>query len=137
MDRVRTRSPVYVRQKSISSSSGTSPRMSPMHRHVRSGSSGTFRRTQNNAAKAAAQRLAQVMAHQQADDDDEDEEDDDNMSVDFGMSAGGSIGPAAGRGMKPPSPRAVRPYTPPSPRASTRSPSPAVIGARSCLVCCM
>ncbi|XP_077219222.1 coiled-coil domain-containing protein SCD2-like isoform X2 [Tasmannia lanceolata] len=79
MDRVRTESPLYVRQKSISSSSvaSNSPMTSPMHRHghVRSGSTGisNFRRTQNYGAKAAAQRLAQVMAHQPTDDDDEED----------------------------------------------------------------
>lgn len=42
-----------------------------MHGHARSGSN-AGRRPQN--AKAAAQRLAQVMACQQADDDDEEDE---------------------------------------------------------------
>jgi len=36
----------------------------------------TVKRTQNVAAKAAAQRLAQVMASQTADDDDDDDDDD-------------------------------------------------------------
>ncbi|XP_077240560.1 coiled-coil domain-containing protein SCD2-like [Tasmannia lanceolata] len=77
MDRVRTGNPLYVSQKSIASQSGASdsPMTSPMHRHVRSGSTGisNFRRTQNYAAKAAAQRLAQVMAHQPAEDDDDED----------------------------------------------------------------
>ncbi|XP_058076591.1 coiled-coil domain-containing protein SCD2-like isoform X2 [Magnolia sinica] len=127
MNRVRTRSPVYVRQKSISSSTGASPMMSPMHRHMRSGSIGVgnSRRPQNNAAKAAAQRLAQVMAHQQT--DDEDDDDDDDMSVDYEplSASSSSIGIAAGRAMKPPSPRSLRSLGPPSPRAA-RSPSPAL-----------
>ncbi|KAF8394502.1 hypothetical protein HHK36_020712 [Tetracentron sinense] len=97
MDRVR---PVYVREKSISgtSESPSSPMISPMHRHVRSGSTGVanFRKTQNYAAKAAAQRLAQVMAHQPAEEDDEDD-----LSFDYNSSnATGSIGLAAGRAMK-------------------------------------
>ncbi|XP_038971061.1 coiled-coil domain-containing protein SCD2-like [Phoenix dactylifera] len=80
MERGRAGSPLYVRQKSISSSSGggaSSPMMSPMHRHVRTGSSGVanFRRQQNTAARAAAQRLAHVMAHQPAGDDSDDDED--------------------------------------------------------------
>ncbi|CAJ1977830.1 unnamed protein product [Sphenostylis stenocarpa] len=60
---------------------------SPSHSHSRNGHSrsssltltatgiSTVKRTQNVAAKAAAQRLAQVMASQTADDDDEDEDD--------------------------------------------------------------
>ncbi|KAJ8466208.1 hypothetical protein OPV22_028760 [Ensete ventricosum] len=92
MERLRAGSPVYTRQKSISSSTGvpSSPTtMSPAHplhhhqnRHLRSGSAGvgTFRRAQNTAARAAAQRLARVMAHQQADDDDDDEDDDELSS---------------------------------------------------------
>nr|XP_010904828.1 coiled-coil domain-containing protein SCD2 [Elaeis guineensis] len=81
MERGRAGSPLYVRQKSISSSSGgggaSSPMMSPMHRHARTGSSGVanFRRQQNTAARAAAQRLAHVMAHQPAGDDSDDDED--------------------------------------------------------------
>lgn len=43
----------------------------------------------NNAAKAAAQRLAQVMAHQSADDD----ENDDDLALDYAAISGtGSIG---------------------------------------------
>ncbi|URD90356.1 hypothetical protein MUK42_27111 [Musa troglodytarum] len=92
MERLRAGSPVYTRQKSISSSTGvpSSPTtMSPAHplhhhqnRHLRSGSAGvgTFRRAQNTAARAAAQRLARVMAHQHADDDDDDEDDDELSS---------------------------------------------------------
>lgn len=69
----------YERQKSIGTAGGgapTSPMMvSPLHRHARSGSTGV-KKTQNVAAKAAAQRLAQVMSTQSSADDDEDEEDD-------------------------------------------------------------
>ncbi|KAJ7957490.1 coiled-coil domain-containing protein SCD2 [Quillaja saponaria] len=83
MDRRRTgtESPVYIRQ--YSESSGTvgpsSPAMSPVRNlHARSSSAtgiSSIKRTQNVAAKAAAQRLAQVMASQTADDDEEDEDD--------------------------------------------------------------
>ncbi|KAL7161914.1 hypothetical protein ACSBR2_042402 [Camellia fascicularis] len=79
MDRRRTESPVYTRQWSGGSSStgSSSPAMSPAHPHSRlppaTGLS-TIKRTQNVAAKAAAQRLARVMASQAP--DDEDEEDD-------------------------------------------------------------
>ncbi|XP_020581030.1 coiled-coil domain-containing protein SCD2-like isoform X2 [Phalaenopsis equestris] len=80
MEKGESSSPVYERQKSLSGSTTgnpTSPIMSPMNRHVRSGSVGivNFRRTQNSAARAAAQRLARVMAHKQA--EDESSEDDD------------------------------------------------------------
>ncbi|KAL6996859.1 hypothetical protein U1Q18_006987 [Sarracenia purpurea var. burkii] len=76
MDRRRTESPVYSRQWSAESrnTESSSPAVSPAHLHSRippaSGFS-TIKRNQNVAAKAAAQRLAQVMASQTADDDDE------------------------------------------------------------------
>ncbi|KAG6746230.1 hypothetical protein POTOM_050760 [Populus tomentosa] len=82
MDRRRTESPVYARQWSSdsrgSSSTGSSSpaRMSPAHPNSRLGSSmSTIKRTQNVAAKAAAQRLAQVMASSQTADDEEDDDD--------------------------------------------------------------
>ncbi|XP_007038108.2 PREDICTED: coiled-coil domain-containing protein SCD2 [Theobroma cacao] len=77
MDRRRTASPVYGRQWSGgSSSSGSS---SPAHPQSRlhlgaAGGMSTIKRTQNVAAKAAAQRLAQVMASQTPDDDEEDDD---------------------------------------------------------------
>lgn len=79
MDRRRTGSPVYARQWSGGSSStgSSSPARSPAHPQSRLGQpSGfsTIKRTQNVAAKAAAQRLAQVMASQTVDDDDEDDD---------------------------------------------------------------
>ncbi|WCJ36338.1 Coiled-coil domain-containing protein SCD2 [Euphorbia peplus] len=75
MDRRRTGSPVYARQWSGSSTGSSSPAMSPAHPSSRLGSGmSTIKRTQNVAAKAAAQRLAQVMASQTADDDDEDDD---------------------------------------------------------------
>ncbi|XP_050223961.1 coiled-coil domain-containing protein SCD2 [Mercurialis annua] len=76
MDRRRTGSPVYTRQWSGTSSStgSSSPVMSPAHRF--NSSMSTIKRTQNVAAKAAAQRLAQVMASQTTGDDDDDEDDD-------------------------------------------------------------
>ncbi|XP_021908857.1 coiled-coil domain-containing protein SCD2-like [Carica papaya] len=84
----RTGSPVYGRQWSGGSSStgSSSPAMSPAHPHSRLqagavGGLSTIKRTQNVAAKAAAQRLAQVMASQN--NEEEDEEDD----LDFRFSA--------------------------------------------------
>lgn len=90
MDRTRTDSPVYTRQ--WSSESGTtngtsSPVMSPARQnHSRSSSVtglSTIKRNQNFAAKAAAQRLAQVMASSQtaADDDDEDDKEEDDLGL--------------------------------------------------------
>lgn len=72
--RRRTESPVYERQWS-SESAGSSP--SHPH-HARSSSTtgiSNIKRTQNFAARAAAQRLAQVMATQTADNDDDDDDD--------------------------------------------------------------
>ncbi|XP_059654479.1 coiled-coil domain-containing protein SCD2-like [Cornus florida] len=116
MDRVR---PVYVRQKSHTGSptaAMNSPMGSPMHRHVRSGSGGSMGNTkkpQNTAAKAAAQRLARVMAHQMADDDDEEDE----LSYDY-KPANTGIGLAAGRA-------AARPRSPMTVRTSLDQPSSA------------
>ena len=78
MDRRRTESPVHARQWSGDSSStgSSSPVMSPAHPQSRLGPSATIKQ-RNVAAKAAAQRLAQVMASRTAVDDDDDEEDDD------------------------------------------------------------
>ncbi|KAL1326652.1 coiled-coil domain-containing protein SCD2 [Arachis hypogaea] len=83
MDRRRTDSPVYARQWSVDSSStgSSSPVMSPAHPNSRLGPSATMKH-RNVAAKAAAQRLAQVMASRTAfddDDDDDDDEDDDDL----------------------------------------------------------
>ncbi|PKA59357.1 hypothetical protein AXF42_Ash001451 [Apostasia shenzhenica] len=79
MEKGRAPSPVYARQKSMSGSTAgapSSPMMSPTHRHVRSGSTGVgnSRRAQNSAARAAAQRLARVMAHQHDDDSSDDDD---------------------------------------------------------------
>ncbi|XP_034908905.1 coiled-coil domain-containing protein SCD2 isoform X2 [Populus alba] len=81
MDRRRAGSPVYTRQwsnesRGSNSTGSSSPApMSPAHPNSRlSSNMSTIKRTQNVAAKAAAQRLAQVMASSQtADDDDEDD----------------------------------------------------------------
>lgn len=84
MERRRTDSPLYMRQWSTDSptspaTNAASPGMSPSRAtHVRSASATAFstvKRTQNFAAKAAAQRLAQVMASQTADDDDDEDDD--------------------------------------------------------------
>ncbi|KAJ4890336.1 Coiled-coil domain-containing protein SCD2 [Raphanus sativus] len=90
MDRRRAGSPVFGRQWSDTSNSteSSSPAMSPAHRKQLGGVGGfsTAKRSQNVAAKAAAQRLAKVMALQNKDngDDDEDEEDEDeDLSLRF------------------------------------------------------
>ncbi|KAK9732742.1 hypothetical protein RND81_04G019000 [Saponaria officinalis] len=95
MDRLRPR---VDRQKSMDSPTGSPVAMSssPLHRHARSSSSGfSVRKQQNVAAKAAAQRLAQVMS-QGGDDDDEDEDD---LLVDYNPT--GSLGLASGRSARP------------------------------------
>lgn len=79
MDLRRASSPVYGRQWSRSSN-GTesrSPSMSPAHRKQLGGVGGvsTVKRTQNVATKAAAQRLAKVMALQNKDNEEDDDED--------------------------------------------------------------
>ncbi|PHT49869.1 Coiled-coil domain-containing protein SCD2 [Capsicum baccatum] len=81
MDRRRTGSPVYARQWSGGSSStgSSSPAGSPAHPRARlpptvTGMS-TIKRTQNVAAKAAAQRLAQVMASSHTPDEEDDDDD--------------------------------------------------------------
>ncbi|XP_040936562.1 coiled-coil domain-containing protein SCD2 isoform X2 [Gossypium hirsutum] len=77
MDPRRTGSPVYGRQWSGgSSSSGSSSPAHPQSRVQLGANSGfsTIKRTQNVAANAAAQRLAQVMASQTTDDDEEDDD---------------------------------------------------------------
>lgn len=74
---------MYSRQWSgTSSSTGSlSPAVSPLHPNSRFS---TVRRTQNVAAKAAAQRLAQVMASQAADGDEYDDDDDDDLGFQVG-----------------------------------------------------
>ncbi|KAH9623705.1 hypothetical protein KSS87_013419 [Heliosperma pusillum] len=82
MDQRRGLSPVYTRQYSTTSSNNDSPSASPAHPHARHASIGgaggfsTVRRTQNDAAKQAALRLAQVMANQASINDDGDDDDD-------------------------------------------------------------
>ncbi|KAL5156048.1 Coiled-coil domain-containing protein SCD2 [Glycine soja] len=123
MDRRR----MYDRQNS-SSGTPSSPVnvISPLHRHARAGSTGSamtnVRRAQNNATKAAAQRLAQVMS--QTDDDDEDEDD---VPLDYSaIAGGGGIGLGGGRPMPTRSPMAVRSV---QDAASARSRSPMPVRA--------
>ncbi|KAJ7546851.1 hypothetical protein O6H91_08G057000 [Diphasiastrum complanatum] len=74
--RERYGSPLYGRQRNNTSSNDPPlPASSPAH--VRSGSIAlsTVKKNQNYAAKAAAARLAQVMASQSTDDDDDDDDD--------------------------------------------------------------
>ncbi|KVH98102.1 hypothetical protein Ccrd_023672 [Cynara cardunculus var. scolymus] len=145
MDRKRTESPVYTRQWSGGSSStgSSSPAMSPAHPQSRLGQpSGysTIKRTQNVAAKAAALRLAQVMASQTADDD---EEDDDpgfrfaaptsfgknNANNNNNGSVGALSGVSFGRPNRSPSPalgRNFMEHTPPTRSTSAGRPSASV-----------
>lgn len=121
MDRNRTESPVYTRKWSSESGStgASSPVMSPVRYHHTRSSSATglsnIKRTQNFAAKAAAQRLAQVMASQSADGDDDDDDDD----LDFRYSAPPPLSFTRNvSSNKPAIPTGTR---------TTRSPSPAAL----------
>lgn len=86
MDRSRRESPGHTRQWSGSSTGSSSPAMSPLHPNARPPNGvSTVRRTQNVAAKAAAQRLARVMASRTAEDDeDEDYDNDNDLGFQFG-----------------------------------------------------
>lgn len=103
MDRMR---PVHAKHKSVSSSTtsgnSASPMTSPMHRHSRSGSLGLSNPKKPQNTKAAAQRLAQVMAHQNDSDDE-----DDLMLYDYTPANTSSIGLAAGRPSRPRSPMVI------------------------------
>ncbi|KAK6911465.1 hypothetical protein RJ641_023558, partial [Dillenia turbinata] len=104
MDRYRSN---YDSQKS-SGGAPNSPLMSsplPLHALTGSGGLSNARKPQNNATKAAAQRLAQVMSHQSTDVDDDD---DDELSIEYGSLGTGSLGLAAGRAKRPQSPMSVR-----------------------------
>lgn len=81
MERKGTGSPVSIRQWSSESGNVMSSPSHSRNGHARSSSLtlagiSTVKRTQNVAAKAAAQRLAQVMASQTVDDDDDDDDED-------------------------------------------------------------
>ncbi|WCJ43256.1 Coiled-coil domain-containing protein SCD2 [Euphorbia peplus] len=93
--------PMILRQESnMDSPQSQSPLMSPLlPHHVRTGSTG-ISVAKKPHAKAAAQRLAQVMSSQQGDDDDEDE--DDEVALDLSTSTRGGIGLAGGRRMPRP-----------------------------------
>ena len=128
MDVKRTESPIYARQwSSESGSTGgpASPAMSPARaHHVRSSSvSGTssIKRTQNFAAKAAAQRLAQVMASQTADDD---EDDQDDLGFRYGAPPPISLSRNVNNGSRLAVPTGK----------TTRSPSPGVSQIASCSI---
>ncbi|CAI8584394.1 unnamed protein product [Vicia faba] len=121
MDRRR----MYDRQQSSmgTPSSPSSPvMMSPIHRHVRTGSTGGVamsKRAQNTSTKAAAQRLAHVMSHQPIG---EEEEEDDDIALDYtSISGTGGIGLAGRRPARPRSPMTVK-STPDQPPPRSRSP---------------
>lgn len=101
--------------------------MSPAHPQSRLGPSSTglstVKRTQNVAAKAAAQRLARVMASQTADDDGEDDDD-----LGFRFSAPPPAALSSFSSNKSTSANATAAAIPPiSVARPNRSPSPAVI----------
>lgn len=121
MERTRTDSPAYGRQwSSESNGTATSPAMSPAHvRHSRSSSSSgisNIKRTQNFAAKAAAQRLAQVMASQTAAAAADDDDEDDDLGFRYSAPPPISLSRNASNAAKPAIPSSK----------TTRSPSPSV-----------
>ncbi|XP_020204312.1 coiled-coil domain-containing protein SCD2 isoform X1 [Cajanus cajan] len=127
MDRRRNASPVYARQWSGGSSStgSSSPAMSPAHPQSRLGSTGlsTVKRTQNVAAKAAAQRLARVMASQNAVADDG--EDDDDLDFRFSAPPPAALSSFSGSSNRSTSANAAA-IPPISVARPNRSPSPAL-----------
>ncbi|KAL5979384.1 hypothetical protein ACLOJK_019282 [Asimina triloba] len=152
MDRRRAGSPVYGRQRSGGSSStgSSSPAMSPAHHRSASaaGSFSSIKRTQNVAAKAAAQRLAQVMASQTAEADDDDDEDGDlsggfryNIPPRYANNSLPAI--SAGRPTRSPSPALGRNFAEPAtsvrsssagrPSVSVRSAAPLVPPSKTSL----
>lgn len=105
MDRIR---PVYTKQKSsmpttpaATPGAPSSPMISPMpRRHVRSGSVAGGSSVRKAQTKAAAQRLAAVMAHKPTDED----VDEDDLSFDYNATGTAGIGLAGGRAVRPRSP---------------------------------
>ncbi|CAN8236571.1 unnamed protein product [Cochlearia groenlandica] len=96
MERARTESPSYFRQwsggESGTNSNNNNNTVSPSspsrrhHHHARSSSVtgiSNVKRAQNVAAKAAAQRLAKVMASQTTNDDDDDDDEDGDGDLGF------------------------------------------------------
>ncbi|KAK7337847.1 hypothetical protein VNO77_18434 [Canavalia gladiata] len=95
--------------------------ISPLNRHSRAGSTGSamtnVRRAQNNATKAAAQRLAQVMSQT------DDNEDEDDSPLDYStISGAGGIGLGGARPMPSRSPMIVRSVQEQAASARSRSP---------------
>ncbi|GKD87599.1 coiled-coil domain-containing protein SCD2-like protein isoform X1, partial [Tanacetum coccineum] len=96
MDRTRTQSPIYSRTGSSGSSSPAHPQ-SRLGQPI--GGYSTIKRTQTSAAKAAAQRLAKVMAVQNDnnyDGDDYDDDDDDDEDLGFKFAKPTSFGSGSG-----------------------------------------
>ncbi|KAG1363509.1 coiled-coil domain-containing protein SCD2-like [Cocos nucifera] len=98
MDRRRSGSPLYGRQRN-GRSSGTGSSSPGHHRSASESGLSSVKRTQNVAAKAAAARLAQVMASQSAAGDyDEDEDDIPSAAGGVGFRYGASRPAASGNG---------------------------------------
>ncbi|KAL2903739.1 Coiled-coil domain-containing protein SCD2 [Bienertia sinuspersici] len=125
MDTRRTEPPIYapLRPHHSRTSSAASPTASPTHAHHSRNASATgisnIKRTQNFAARAAAQRLAQVMASQTTDDDDDDDD------AGTGASDLRFPAPALSRNIVNGVSKNARPSARKSTSTSTRSSSPA------------
>ncbi|XP_019416911.1 PREDICTED: coiled-coil domain-containing protein SCD2-like isoform X2 [Lupinus angustifolius] len=133
MDRRRTESPVYTRQWSGGSSStgSSSPVMSPGNPQSRLGPTSTglstVKRTQNVAAKAAAQRLARVMAsHTTAANDREEDDDDDDLDFRFSAQHPPAVSSFSNNGGSHRSSSSSSTVPPISIMRPNRSPSPAL-----------
>ncbi|XP_060213552.1 coiled-coil domain-containing protein SCD2 [Lycium barbarum] len=151
MDRARTASPRQLRKWSTESgaptlsTTGSSSPGRVHHHHGRSSSvSGmsNIKRTQNVAAKAAAQRLAQVMASQAATgNDDDDDDDNDDVGFRFAAPIPPSFSRSNGNAIKPPvqsaklnnrssSPKLARNFVEESPSLRSTSAGRSIVPAR-------
>lgn len=84
--------------------------MSPAHRNHLGGVGGlsTVKRTQNVATKAAAQRLAKVMALQDKNNEEDDDDDDDDHEFKFAPPSSGAINGSFARRNRSQSPAVIK-----------------------------
>ena len=140
MDWQRTESPLYTRQGTsdpASSPTAATVQNARHGHHARSSSASglsTIKRNQNVAAKAAAQRLAQVMASQTADDDGEDENDGDDLGFRYSAPPPLSFSRNVNSNNTNVTTTSKASSTATSSRIN-RSPSPAVTSFLNCFLC--